>query len=446
MRVLFATVPHPSHSLQLVPYAQALQNAGHEVRVALAPLGVSDMTEAGLTAVTFGDTIQHSVQNFAELSWIPNEAERAAYVEALRLDPFEADQWDVFYQYFNFNCQMYLPEEPRPDVDGMIEFARDWKPDLVLWESWFPIGALVARACGAAHARILLGPDLSGWASEIFAERNSPAVEALGGNPLVKRLRQVADRYGITVDDELMRADLTIDPLPPEIRLSRNISTLPVRGIPYQRGGVLPEFLHKPPTRPRVAVSFGMSVRLWQFGGDTRVPPVMEAVDGLDIEVVATLNENQLASTPRVPDNVRIIEFLPLTQLLPTCDLLINHGAAGTFRAAEAAGIPQIIIDTQEPHRIVFSGEGENVTVSNADRHTDSWLGAKLLADRGVGVTINHLEQSAAEIREQIQKLLTDESYKDNARAMQRAWMAKPGPADIIPNLVELAERHRSGS
>lgn len=446
MRVLLTTVPHPSHSLQLVPYAQALQNAGHEVRVALAPLGVSDMTEAGLTAVTFGDTIQHSVQNFAELSWLPSNEERAAYAEALKLDAVEADYWDVFYQYFNFSCQMYLPEEPRPDIDGMIQFAKDWKPDLVLWESWFPIGALVARACGAAHARILLGPDLSAWASEVFAERNSPAVEALGGNPLVKRMRQVADRYGITVDDELLNADLTIDPLPPEVRVSKNINALPVKGIPYQRGGVLPEYLHKPPTRPRVAVSFGMSVRLWQFGGDTRVPPVMEAVDGLDIEVIATLNANQLASTPRVPDNVRIVEFLPLTQLLPSCSLLINHGAAGTWRAAEAAGVPQIIIDTQEPHRIVFSGEGENVTVSNADRHTDSWLGSKYLAEHGVGLSINHLEQSPAEIRESIQKVLTDASYMDNAQAKRREWLAKPGPADIIPDLVELANRHRSGS
>src|SRR5688500_1531187 len=103
MRVLITTVPHPSHSLQLVPYAQALQTAGHEVRVALAPLGVSDMTEAGLTAVTFGDTIQHSVQNFAELSWLPSNEERAAYAEALKLDAVEADYWDVFYQYFNFS-------------------------------------------------------------------------------------------------------------------------------------------------------------------------------------------------------------------------------------------------------------------------------------------------------------------------------------------------------
>jgi len=445
MRVLFATVPHPSHSLHLVPYAQALQNAGHEVRVALAPLGVSDMTEAGLTAVTFGDTIQHSVQNFAELPWRPRNEERAAYAEALGLDEVEADYWDVFYQYFCFNCQMYAPPEPRPDVDGMIQFAKDWKPDLVLWESWFPLGGIVAKACGAASVRILLGPDLGGWSTELFAQRETPAVTALGGNPLIKTLRQVADRHGITVDAELMNGDLTIDPLPKEVRVSK-IPGLPVRGIPYQRGGVLPEYLHKPPTRPRVAVSFGMSVRLWKFDGDSRVPPVMEAVDGLDIEVIATLNENQLASTPRVPDNVRIVEFLPLTQLLPTCSLLISHGAAGTWRAAEAAGVPQIIIDTDEPHRIVFSGEGENVTVSNADRHTDSWLGAKFLTENGLGMSINHLVQSPAEIRESIEKILTDASYLDNAQAKRREWLAKPGPADIIPNLIELAGTHGSRS
>lgn len=32
------------------------------------------------------------------------------------------------------------------------------------------------------------------------------------------------------------------------------------------------------------------------------------------------------------------------------------------------------------------------------------------------------------------------------ATVPRREWLAKPSPADIIPDLVELATKHRSGS
>ena len=75
------------------------------------------------------------------------------------------------------------------------------------------------------------------------------------------------------------------------------------------------------------------------------MPSIMEAVAGLDIEVVATLNAIQLADLDKLPDNVRAIGYLPLNQLLPTCSALIHHGGIGTFASAANYRAPQLVTD-----------------------------------------------------------------------------------------------------
>lgn len=436
MRVLIASNFHPTHFYQVVPYAQALQNAGHEVCVAAPPGGESDIIAAGLTVVTAGEPVPMSLQNLKEIGALPSQETRQRFIDAFGLNAEESDHWDVFYQYFAFNARFFAQAD-REDTNGLIDFARRWKPDLVLWESWFNVGGIMARVCGAPHARILLGPDYGAWSVELFRERGNDAVAQVGENPLVEAVRPLAQRYGLEIDDDLLLGQRTIDPLPTEIRLSKDIAAIPVRGIPYHGGSVKPEWLFDEPEKPRVAVTLGLSNRLWQ-NGDPRVPVIMEAIDGLDVEVIATLTDTQLRTTPRVPDNVRVLEYVPLAQLLPTCSAIIYHGAGGTFRAAQAAGIPQMIMDTDEPHRMIFSGEGENTTVTNADRHGDSWFCSKHIVERGAGVRTNHQTQSVAEIREQIIKLLNDPSYKEGAARLKKEWLAKPSPAEIIPELTKL--------
>jgi UDP:flavonoid glycosyltransferase YjiC (YdhE family) len=445
MRILIATVPHVAHLYIVVPYAQALQNAGHEVCIATPPGGETPAVEAGLPAVTFGEQVPLSLQNWKKYGHLPSQEVRERFAQAFGFDRAERDHWDVYYQYYAFNARFFLQREPRADIDGLIGFARDWKPDLVLWEAWFPLGGVMARACGAAHARILIGPDYSGWALEQFARRGGPAVAEIGENPLVDAIRPVAERYGIGIDDDLLLGQRSIEPLPPALRLTTGVDTLPVRWIPYNGGAVKPEWLHRAPERPRVALSLGLSIRLWLSGGDPRVPKIMEAVEDLDVELVATLADNQLASTPKVPGNVRVVDYVPLAQLLPTCSAVIHHGSSGTFLTSVAAGVPQLIVNTDEDIRMIFSGEGEDIRVSNADRDADAWVTSGYVAERGAGLPIDHLTQSAGDIREAITAVLDDPSYREGAAALHKEWLAKPGPAEIIPELEQLVEARRRG-
>ncbi|WP_018657702.1 nucleotide disphospho-sugar-binding domain-containing protein [Actinomadura flavalba] len=437
MRVLIASVPHPAHLYIAVPYAQAFQLAGHEVVFGTMPGGDADAVAAGLPAVSFGEPTPLSLANWKRLGLLPDQEKRQRYTEVLGLNEDEQDWWDTYYQYYAFNARFFLQREPRADIDGLIEFARKWKPDLVLWDAWFPLGGIVARACGAPHARILIGPDYSGWAHKVLAERGGPETDALGGEPLLEALRPVAERYGVPLDDDLVLGARSLDPLPPARSLTPGPDTLPVRWITYNGGAVKPEWLHTPPAKPRVAVTLGLSVRLWQRGGDPRLTKVLEALGELDVEVIATCDEEQLKQVPRLPDNVRVVEYVPLSQLLPTCSAVVHHGSSGAFLSSIAAGVPQLVFHTDEKLRQIFSGEGDAISVTNADRDTDSWLSG-YIAERGAGAALNHQTDSVTEIRATIAKVLGDPSHRAAALELQREWRSRPGPADIAVELEKL--------
>jgi len=442
MRVMIASVPHPSHVYPLVPYAQSLQNAGHEVVFATPPGAEDTVIAAGLTPVTVGVPTPISPENLKKKG-IPDHAEMERYANALRLEGTDRDHWDVVFQNMAFNARMFAPTEPQPEFDGLVDFAKQWQPDLVLWDSWFQFGAIIARACGAAHARIVICPDYGGWSVELFAERGNDEVAAIGKNPLEAAIEPVAARYGFDVDDELMLGQASIDPLPQPIRLSKNINAITVRGIPYTGGARKPEWLYGKPEKPRIALSVGLSARLWQFDGDPRLPTLFEALAELDVEVVATLGGPQLNSVDTVPDNVRVVDFVPLTQLMPTCSAVILHGSTGTVWSALSAGVPQIVLTTDEPNRMVYTGDGENLRVHNAERDGDAWVATKYITDSNAGLSINHQTETVEEIRAKINAVITDPTYREGAAALRKEWLDRPSPAEVIPELVRLVEETR---
>ncbi|XVQ84292.1 nucleotide disphospho-sugar-binding domain-containing protein [Microbispora siamensis] len=448
MRVMVTGFPQPTHIYPLVPYAQALQNAGHEVCVA-CPGGVEDLiVAAGLAAVTTGDAKDVDVETWAAME-VPDLGEMDRFGDELGFhDLADRDHWEVFYQYFLFAVRFYIPRRPRKDIEGLVDFARAWKPDLVLWESWFPAGAVAARACGAAHARVVIGPDYGMWTAERFAQRrreaNGPSLE----NPYPPTVARLAGRYGLEVDEELLNGQRTIDPLTPELRLARGPSDIPVRWIPYNGGMAKPSWLYGRPERPRLAFTVGVSTRAFDQG-EWRTPKIFEAVSGLDVEVVATLNSDQLIGIDRIPDNVRTVDYLPLSQLLPTCSAVISHGSSGSLWAAVAANVPQLVLDTDDRHRLDLDNAENKTTAARAiaetpeekvtERAPDSWISSKFVVDRGAGLRLDHQAQSVEEMRAQIDKVLNEPGYREGAAALHQEWLSRPSPADIIRDLEKLA-------
>ncbi|MGW4941968.1 nucleotide disphospho-sugar-binding domain-containing protein [Actinoplanes sp. NPDC004185] len=470
MRVLFAVDPSIAHLYPMVPMAWALQNAGHEVRLASFGGFAERIAETGLTPVQLGDAAWAA--RVADDPLEPNgpvDAQR--YADIMGLNAEEREYWYLFYQYLLTPISDYLRVD-RPEAQELVKFAQDWKPDLVIWDLTQAAGAIAARACGAASARLVFAWDPVGWSLDRLAGHADELRDAgLDENPLATVVRPLADRFGVELDQELLVGQWTLDTAPPGLSLPTTTKKVPLRYVPYNGAATVPQWLLEPPTRPRICLTLGESYRRFIRGDFDRAPMLLEALAELDVEVVATLNDVQLDGA-EPPANVRLVEYLPLNQILPTCSAVIHHGGLGTFQASIAANLPQLVCDTLESIMLRFEepdaaedGAQDDIGVyrsgveygvrdpEEASKETIRWVmpAKKLEAtpvsnyviSRGAGVRLNHHANTVAELRETIAHVLQDPAFKRGAQAVHDVWQALPGPADVVPVLETLTAEAR---
>ncbi|SFB25830.1 glycosyltransferase [Amycolatopsis marina] len=435
MRVLFVVWPGDTHLFPVTPLAWALQSAGHEVRIGTHHALAESITSIGLTPIGLGDKDVLPMgpgKPYPEAEW--ERLERVT--TALELGPDERDTWDIFTHYLLPGVWDFLPlglgdDQPQPGVDDLVEFARDWQPDLVLWDPLYPAAAVAAAACGAAHARLSPWQDYCGWTLDRY--NASAAALELGEHPLVAALRPAAARHGVEVNDELLYGQWTIDGLPPGFRLTTTARGVPLRLMQYAAPTAVPEWLRKPPDRPRVAVSLGLSQRTFMSEEDdgwSYLPAVMQALSELDVEVIATLNAVQLAGLGKLPANVRAVDYVPLNQLLPSCSALIHHGGPGSFTAGAAHQVPQLVMDSAD--------------ASIAEKFPTCSATARYVIEQGAGLSLDLKKPSADSIRERISRVLEEPSFRAGAARVYNDLQAMPSPVDLVPTLERLTVEHRS--
>ncbi|MBQ1076544.1 DUF1205 domain-containing protein [Micromonospora sp. C31] len=447
MRVLFALWPNPAHLYPLVPLAWALQSAGHEVRVASHPVLAESTLAVGLTPVAVGDPeIMPMGPGRPQPRSVKQRLDRIT--EALELTPADKEVWDVFYQFmlpsmWDFHPVGSTARDPHPVLDDLVAFARDWQPDLVLWDPCFPAGAVAARVAGAAQARLLWGLDYFASTMDRFAERATRPGPGPEENPLVETMRPAAERYGLEIDDELLLGQWTVDPTPPGVRLPTSVRTVPMRWVPYSGQTVLPRWLHHRPERPRVALSLGLSQRMYFKGGWDHVPGLLEMVSDLDVEVVATLNADQLAGMPTLPRNVRAVDYLPLTQLLPSCSAMVHHGGMGTFASAVALRVPQLITDSDDDNGMITI-EADGLEWSMATKHIESSVTARCVAERSAGLVLDIKNLSVDAMRKQLVRVLDEPTFRQGADSLHDDLLATPSPTETVPVLEKLTRRYRA--
>ncbi|OQD53879.1 hypothetical protein BM536_026975 [Streptomyces phaeoluteigriseus] len=435
MRVLFTVWPAAAHLFPSVPLAWALQAAGHDVRVASRPALAGPTTAAGLAAVSLVDE-NDLPRSVGAATPAPEESRQAwsRITEAMAIDPVDPVAphiWRLQRDYVapalnDLQPADAPPDRPQPVLDALVRFCRSWQPDLVLWDPTMPASAVAARTVGAAHARLLWGLDHVGWSVDRYARRKDELGEALTDvDPVVAAVRAMAERYEMAFDDELLHGQWSLDPMPPGMRLPTGRRTVPMSWVPYTGSGVLPEWLHERTGRPRVALTLGASMRAFSKDSKPLIANLLEAVGELDIDVVATLNAAQLEGIDRVPDNVRTIDYMPLSHLLPTCSAVIHHGGYGTMCAAAAAAVPQIV-------------------AMDGDAVMEGPISAHYLTEQGAGLRLEHAECSVDDIRKMVIRVLEEPSFQRASEGLRRDLLASPSPADVVPVLERLVAEHRA--
>jgi glycosyltransferase (activator-dependent family) len=417
MRVLIVVAPVTAHLYPSVPLAQALQSAGHEVRVASNTSMGDRISGAGLTAAGIGDDTPAPPNVSME--------DLNRFTEALGFEPGSryARIWQATGFYTMGSCTRLHPDAEGRAVlsDNMIALARSWQPDLVVWDQASPIGAVAAREAGAASARLMWGPDYFGWLHGRLTER--VAAGETPTNPLAEILEPVFGRFGYDYSEELLLGDFTIDPNPLQLPRPAVHHTVPMRWVPYTGSSPVQEWLAQAPARPRVLLSLGVTARTFFAGRDERVAAVLDAVAGMDVEVVATVNTDQLGDDQKVPDNVRLVDFVPLTQVIPTCSAVIHHGGYGTAFTAGAHRVPQMTI---------MEEWGSALCVT------------PYLEARGAGVTLHADGLTAEKVQRELTRLLTEPSFRQGAATVQADLTGSPNPTEIVPILERLTAQYKT--
>ncbi|WP_406476729.1 activator-dependent family glycosyltransferase [Streptomyces sp. NBC_01615] len=429
MRVLITTMPAPTHLTPNVPLAWALHNAGHEVRVVSHPSMVEHITSAGLTAVPAGENVNipAAVQATAQ----DERLERITEALGLGTGPDDADKRGHIRNFVLAAFTLYYSQEAvgaggRAFTDDLIAHARAWQPDLVLWDPLVLASPIAARACGAAHARVLWGLDRTGWLRRRFLDQLADPASGLDEDLIRQVMQPTLDRLGHEFDEELLTGQWTIDLMPPRLAAAEatGLRTIHLRRVPYAGPATVPDWLSTPPERPRICLTLGASGRtFFQENHGISIAALLEMLGDLDVEVVATFNSVQLDKAGSVPANVRTVDYIPLGQLLPTCSAIIHHGGGGTYAAAAAHKVPQIVIP----------------------KHFGDFLdNARYVAERGAGVLVDRETTTMDELKKQILQVLTEPSFQDGAADLYEEALGTPGPGEIVPVLERLAREHRS--
>lgn len=428
MKVLFTTLPAPTHFYPLVPLAWALRTAGHEVRVASGPDLVPTITGCGLTAVPVGVT---------DDEWLAADPLAADPAMRTHIDTlyFEGMMWVATYD-FTGGGEAWWPAEDLlglenvyspallgsinndPLLDDLVAFARSWEPDLVVWEAFTHAGAIAAAVTGAAHARLLYTADGNARIRQEFLRQQASLPEEHREDPTAEWLGWTLSRFGRKFEEDLLTGHWTIDHNPPSTRLDLGLPTVGMRFVPHNGAGVLPDWLREPPERPRVCVSLGLSDSFEDPGAVLSV--IFAATADLDAEVVVTGDTAGLGSIPPLPPNVRLAGFVPLDDLLPTCALIVHHGGPGTTSTAQLHGVPQVVFAQT------------SLTAITAAR----------LDELGAGLAVEDL--TAPALGAAITRALTDPSFTEKAERLRREILGEPTPNELVPVLEKLTTEHRN--
>ncbi|MEU4283028.1 activator-dependent family glycosyltransferase [Nocardiopsis dassonvillei] len=413
MRVLFATQAERTHFLGLVPLAWALRAAGHEVRVASQPHLESVAAGAGLPFTAVGRD-----HHFARISR-DGRADRHLDFDMAE-DRDEVLTWDHLLQGYRGVVTWWWRTVNDPMFDDLVALCREWRPHLVVWEPSTYAAPVAAQACGAAHVRHLWSVDLFSRVRRTFLARMGEQPASQREDPLAAWLGTRAARYGVDFSETLVHGQATVEQVPSPLRVDTpaHLEYLPVRYVPYNGRAVVPHWLRTQPDRPRIGLSLGTTAALRLGGYTVDVATLLEGLAELDVEVVATLPASEQAKLGAVPGNARLVEYVPLHALAPTCAAMVTHGGPGTVLTGLAHGVPQLL----SPNARMF----------------DIPVLAGLVEEAGAGRVVDPDRLDAATVAAGVRTLLEDPRHTRSARALRARMDAMPTPADLAHTLAGL--------
>ena len=389
MRILLCASPGVGHAEPMVPLLRALLGRGHAV-------GWAGATESHARAQALG----------VERCFVVGPSSAETRAEYHKRWPQHANAVGPAIDPLVFPRRFGALLAPAM-LDPLVQAIEAWSPALVISE----LGVLAAPLAG----RLTGVPQVT---------------HGFGIPPPAAVLEQAADAF-----PELWRSK-TSGPRPPEaglfsglyldiyphglqtkdqLRTARCQSLQPY--TPTRDGGthwqeLLVVRLGEFNDWPLVYLTFGTVVN--------RSPGLVAAANALgslNVRLVITVgSDGDPGMLNPLPPNVCVERFVEQSELLPNCDVVVSHGGSGTFLAALAHGLPQLVLP----------------------QGADQFVNATALERSGAGIALRTDDASVGRIRDCAQHLLRDIAYRNLATRLAAEISAMPSAEEVAIRLERL--------
>lgn len=386
MRFLFATTSGTGHLTPMLPFAHALERAGHEVLVAGSGSAGAVASREGLAFRALAEPVPSELDAIHDrLRSLSND------------DAPEAAIQDLFVR-----------THAAAALRDMLLLIKSWRPDVVVRESTEFASCLAAERHGVPQVRI-------GFA---LSSANEDWILALAA-PALDELREHLD---LPPDPNAarLRASLCLTQSPRLMDLPGTHGLAPVhryRAQPDATPAQLPDWWAGSED-PLVYLSFGTV--LPQDGYPDMYRAAIEALEGLPIRLLVTIGRGQdPAELGELPPSVHVEQWVPQAAVMPHAQAMVGHGGAGTTLAALAGGVPQALLP-------VFA---------------DQPINAERVAEFGAGLALEMTPDGLGRLGAAVRELLEDPRYRSAARQVAAEIASLPLVDESVTLLETVASR-----
>ncbi|WP_175525358.1 glycosyltransferase [Microbacterium sp. cf046] len=385
--MLCATTANDGHFGPLLPFARALADAGHEVRVAAPASYAAAVAKAGFAHEPFADG--------------PAELIGPVMGRLPTLTFEEADDIVVREVFARIDAQAALP--------SLITTIERWRPDLILRETAELASLAAAERAGLTHVHVCIGMH---EVLSRFVQAIDDPLEELG------RLAGLAEGRMTSA-----LASETVLSLVPEVLDDARAQ------VPSDSGDLLRFHEPRPGADAQSLPEWGdpqLPLIYVTFGSVTGSLPPFVGVFRRALDSLAEVRARVLLTVGRkvdptglgpLPSNAHVEQWLPQDAVLRQAAAMLGHGGFGTTMGALAAGVPQVVAPLFTFDQIV---NGDHVAA----------VGAGLTVERGP----SSVELAAAEVP----RLLADPEYAASARRIASAIADLPSTAEAVDTLAAL--------
>ncbi len=376
MRVLFSTTPLDGHFRPLLPLARALRARGHEIAFATAASWHPVVEAEGFEALAAG--ADHTAAKGVRLD--------AGWDAIQELPALDRRQYVFSYLFAQGHAPLKLP--------ALLDAARAWRAQAVVYES----GDLAAPVVAASLRLPSVNHGFGTMVSLSILERAAPAVATLWRSAGLEPAPYAGAFEGLYVDvvPPLLAEDR---PLCPSIRLRL------ANGEPVEP----PPWLERLP-RPLVYATMGTV-----FNRPASFAPLVDGLASAGVGALLTVGRNvDPSELGDVPPAIRVEQFVPQGQVLPSCAAVVSHGGSGTLLGTLAAGLPLVLIP----------------------QGADQFENAARCERAGAAVVLPPEDVTGDAVAAAVRLVLSEPAYAEAARAIA-AEFAEMGTAEEAAGAVE---------